>query len=473
MGFFSRTVEERRELIIHGSTLRTMLILSLPMFMMSLVQAFVPVMDGLFVNRFSSIEVADAVGFSTPIIMFFYALSMGISIASSALLGQINGSGNKSQLCYVASQVMKLTIYASLSVMVLPVIGAQIFKNIVDASFSTEFVRYLSLYSVALPSFFISGVFSAVMNSTGKPERSFAMVGLFFVLKLLFNAIFLAYLRLDEYGAAAASFIAGSITAVCMVRELYFKKNRDLKLGFRGLKLDNEVLKTLLRLGLPTVISSSMITMGFILINVEVSSFGPTVMNAQTIAVSINAICFTVPTAISATITTMVSMYVGANHTDKAKQTLRYGIIISLLLSGVIFAIFIPYGEFWVRLFRDDKEIVETAVRALFLYTLSVPFFAIFSDVQAVFIAIGRTRQTMVFGVLRIWLFRIVFMKIMLEQMGVDAIFMGNLFANGLASILFYILLMFTPWKSVIRNRDGLGKNALVGDDSEWLGCSH
>ncbi len=67
MGFLSTNVEKRREMILNGNILNTLLLLSFPTLLMGMVQSLIPLSDGLFLNRTSGYLVAAAVGFGQPL----------------------------------------------------------------------------------------------------------------------------------------------------------------------------------------------------------------------------------------------------------------------------------------------------------------------------------------------------------------------------------------------------------------------
>ena len=85
---------ERRELILNGSIVRTLMMLSFPTLMMSVVQSLMPLSDGLFINNVAGTLVASAVTYSEPIINMMTALAQGLSVAAMAIIGQTFGQGN-------------------------------------------------------------------------------------------------------------------------------------------------------------------------------------------------------------------------------------------------------------------------------------------------------------------------------------------------------------------------------------------
>ena len=93
-GILKTGAAERRELILNGSIVRTLMMLSFPTLMMSVVQSLMPLSDGLFINNVAGTLVASAVTYSEPIINMMTALAQGLSVAAMAIIGQTFGQGN-------------------------------------------------------------------------------------------------------------------------------------------------------------------------------------------------------------------------------------------------------------------------------------------------------------------------------------------------------------------------------------------
>lgn len=80
IGLLSSNVQKRREMILNGNILNTLLFLSLPTILMGMVSSLIPLSDGLFLNHTSGYLVAAAVGFGQPIINILNALSLGLGV---------------------------------------------------------------------------------------------------------------------------------------------------------------------------------------------------------------------------------------------------------------------------------------------------------------------------------------------------------------------------------------------------------
>lgn len=96
MLFSKQSSEERREMILNGNILTTLLFLSVPTLMVGIIQALIPLSDGLFLNNLGGVLVASSVSFSQPILNTMIALSQGLGAAAMAMIGKLLWSWNYS-----------------------------------------------------------------------------------------------------------------------------------------------------------------------------------------------------------------------------------------------------------------------------------------------------------------------------------------------------------------------------------------
>ena len=63
--------------------------------MVGIIQALIPLSDGLFLNNLAGVLVASSVSFSQPILNIMLALSQGLGVAAMSMIGQLYGRGIK------------------------------------------------------------------------------------------------------------------------------------------------------------------------------------------------------------------------------------------------------------------------------------------------------------------------------------------------------------------------------------------
>lgn len=447
--FLQQNTEERRNLILNGRISTTILFLSIPTLMMGLVQSIMPVMDGLFINNIAGTVAASAITYSTPIINMMSAVAQGLSVAGMAMIGQANGRGDFDGARHVSTQLVVFSFV--LGCIIAPLLFLVSFPVSwhVDAQISHDVFLYLALNSLVLPFSFIESIYNAIKNASGRPEATFIRMILMLVLKVIFNAIFIAFFRWGILGAFMASLMSNALICFWMYYELFIKSGED-RLKLRGFKFDFGILSDLFRIGIPSVISSLMLNLGFVLINNEIQKYGPVVLTGQGIAGNITSVCFILPSSFGSSVTTMVSMNVGAGQAHKARTSCIVGCVISAITAAVLIAVVVPLSPYLTVLFTRQKEVLDIANKALHIYTYSVIGFGICMVQQGAYIGLGRMRIPLVMNILRIWLLRYLFILATEHSLGFYSVFWGNLFSNYMAAVITTLLILRIKWVSAI-----------------------
>lgn len=449
LAFLRQSAEQRRDLILHGSITRTLLMLSMPTLLMSVVQSLMPLSDGLFINNAAGTLVASAVTYSEPVINMMIALAQGLSVAAMAIIGQTNGQGDYEKVKHIAAQVVVFGFGAGLCIAPLLVLLSFPIAGNVDPEIAQNVQRYIALYAVVLPFSFLESIYNAIKNATGRPEATFIRMILMLVLKILFNYVFIVHFRLEVVGCVLSSLCANVLICIWMFHELFLQKGED-QLSLKGFRFDAELILQVIRVGVPAMLTSLMLNLGFFLINNETQKYGAVVLNGQGIANNITAVCFNLPSAFGAAVTTMVSMNIGAGNGEKAKRSCFVGCVASVITAIAIIAIIVPASPFLTVLFTQRPDVLEVANNALHIYTYSVVGFGICMVVQGAFIGLGKTSVPLVIGILRIWLLRYLFILATEHILLYYSVFWGNLFSNYTAALIALLLLSRVQWKSAL-----------------------
>jgi len=447
IGITKLDMTSRRNLILNGSVLNTLLLLSIPTFMMALVQSMVPFTDGLFLNRTIGPERTSAITYAKPAIDVMLGMSQGLGVAAMAMIGQMVGIGDTKKVKKISLQILMFSIFVGIFLIPISIVIAKYMSTTVADVMKYDVFLYISLYSVVIPFQFLAAIFNSIKNSTGNPESPFYRMIVLLILKILFNTIFLVVLKLEIKGAVIASLFAYVITAIWMYYDLFFK-DYLYKLDIYEYKFNKAIVSELIRLGIPSMLSFMMINLGFLLINMEIEHYGRTVLAGLGIAGYINSICFQLPACISTAVTTMVSINIGIKNIKRAKEIFKVGIIISFVIAFFTILIVLPTTPKLTGMFTYKKDVLNIANESLKYYTYSIIPFGVAMICQAVFNAMGKNIVPLIMGFLRVWLFRYLFILVTKAYLGYYSIFIGNLFSNTMAAIVFLILIKNIRWES-------------------------
>lgn len=447
--FKSQSTEARRDLILHGPITNTLIMLSIPTLIMSIVQSMIPLMDGLFLNNVAGTVIASSVHFAEPIINMMTALSQGLGVAAMAIVGQYNGLGDFKNAKRISTQIVVIGVMFGIAMgptlyVVSILVSMNLLPNIKENVFT-----YLSLYSFVMPMTFLAALYNGIKNANGKPEATLIRSIILLLLKVLFNFIYVYLLHLGVVGSVLASFSTYSIVTVWMYYDLFIKKGDD-QLSLKEFKFDSTVLKELMIIGVPSMLNTFLTNLGFFLINTEVEKYGASVLNGQGISNNIVNICFNFTAAFGSAVTTMVSMNIGAKYNDKARKSCYTGIVMSVITAVVLIAIIIPLTPHLTILFTREAEDLYVANKSLPIFAFGVLGFGVAMVSHGALIGLGRTRIPLIISLLRIWFLRFIFILLTSKYLSYWSVFWGNLFSNTMAGIIAFVIILRVPWVSVI-----------------------
>lgn len=447
--FKSQSTEARRDLILHGSITNTLIMLSIPTLMMTLVQSMIPLMDGLFLNNVTNTIIASSVNFAEPIIMMMTALSQGLGVAAMAIVGQYNGLGDFKNAKRISTQIVVTGVLFGIAMgPTLYLVSILVSMNL-HSGIKENVYQYLSLYSFVMPMTFLAALYNGIKNANGKPEATFIRSVILLLLKIVFNFVYVYFLHLEVVGSVLASFSTYTIVTAWMYYDLFIKEGDD-RLSLKEFKFDSSILKELMIIGVPSMLTTFLSNLGFFLINSEVEKYGATVLNGQGIANNITAVCFNLPAAFGSAVTTMVSMNIGAKYADKAKKSCYTGMLLSAITAIILIAIVVPLTPHMTILFTRNPEDLYVANGALPIFALGVLGFGITMVAQGALIGLGRTRVPLIISILRIWFLRFIFIIVTTKYLSYWSVFWGNLFSNTMAGVIAFIIITRIPWVSVI-----------------------
>ena len=450
MLFKAQSNEERRQMILNGKVINTLLFLSIPTLLVGIIQALIPLSDSLFLNRLTSVEVASSITFSQPVLNIMIALSQGLGVATLVMLGRLYGKGRMLAVKETMLQIFVFSFFIGLLLIPVCMFTALLISNNTTSEIRNNVYTYISFYSLIMPFVFLAAIYNSSKNAIGRPEVTFVRIFLLLILKIIFNSIFLYVLKMGIVGAVMASLFSYIVVTIWMFYDLFLKSG-DIKLNLRSYTIKLPIIKRLLKIGFPSMLNYAFLYLGFFLINKEMEKFGAVALNAQGIASNINAICFILPSSIGTTVSSMISINMGIGNVKKSKDVFKVGWITGVTISILTIALILPISLPLVLTFTKVQKVIEIADKALHIYTYSVIGFSVFMIAQGVFIALGRTKVPLVMSILRIWLLRYIFILLTQKYLGLYSIFWGNLFSNTLAGIIFFILVKVIDWKKGIK----------------------
>jgi putative MATE family efflux protein len=397
--------------LLQGSIPRALLRISLPVMAMFLLQTLYSMADAFWLGKLGRGAIS-APGISFPIVFFFISFGAGFSVAGTALVAQYTGSGQRDQANLAAGQTFIFLLIGASIVSLVGVLASSSILRLMHAP-ADVFVNartYLGIIFTGIPFMAISFVYSGIMRGVGDAVTPMIINLGANLLNILMDPFLIfgwgPFPRMEVAGAAMVTVICRILAATACVI-LLVSGARGLRVRWTQLRPRRHYLSRILRIGMPAGVGQSGASLGFMVTQGFVNSFGSVVVSAFTVAVRIIQFLNVPAMGISAGATALIGQNLGADQVKRAERTIWWGVgmVAAFLALGCSLLVF--YSQPIIRMFIDDAQVVAQGVILFRVVSYSVFFFGIIMVVFAAFQGAGKTTPVMILSLTRLWLLRI------------------------------------------------------------------
>lgn len=381
--------------LTQGKPWKVLMSFAIPLILSGLIQQFYNLADSIIVGNFagasgtiSGEDALAAVGASSTITMLFIMLGNGGSMGCGVVISQMFGGRRYAE--------MKTTLYTSLiffgAVAVLMMIIGSIVAGPLTGIMNTPpeiydaAVDYLRIYMFGLPFLFIYNVCNAIFNAMGDSKKPLYFLIFSTVFNVVLDYIFVAKCGWAVKGVAWATFIAQGCAGLLSLGTLLMKTSKIDTAGAHIRFFDGGKLKSMLRIGVPSMLQMSIVSVGSLLVQAIVNGFGPAFIAGYSAANRIHHFMSTIINTSGSATSTFAAQNIGAGRHDRVnagiKATLSFTISVSLILIAVIFC----FGENLVSLFAESpsEEALQAGVFYLRIIVVGLIPFAVFNCLNGV-----------------------------------------------------------------------------------------
>jgi putative MATE family efflux protein len=205
-----RTEKPAGAVFLTGSVMRHVLVMT-STGAIGLVAIFVAeLIDVLFLSLLGDVEVVAAVGYAGPLVFLTVAISIGLSIATVALVAPAIGAGDRARARRVSASVhvLAFVVSALLSLALLPFLPKLLAIMGARGRTATLALGYLQIVVPSLPPLALAMVGSAVLRSVGDAQRAMHVTLGAAVVTMVLDPVLILWLRLGLDGAAITTVVA-------------------------------------------------------------------------------------------------------------------------------------------------------------------------------------------------------------------------------------------------------------------------
>ncbi|MXP75782.1 MATE family efflux transporter [Lachnospiraceae bacterium WCA-9-b2] len=418
-------------------TIKNILKFAMPTIVMTIFMSFYTMVDGLFVSNLIGTDALSAINLTAPVIQLVTAISTMLATGGSAVIMKKIGEQKKEEAREDFTSLILVNVAVGIIMCALGFLSmGSIFAGM-NLSLAVEgyCVEYLSRYLLFTVPILLMNNFTLYMIASEKAALSLICSVAGGVLNMALDYVFIACFDMGIGGAAAATGLGYSVTAV--VGLLVFNRKENL-LHFRRPVFRLEVLKNAASNGcseMATTLVTGIVTMMF---NWTMLTYvGENGVAAVTIIMYVLMFASSLYTGYSYGVAPMLSYYYGEQSYEKLRKLVRSSLKIiggiSLLTVAGSFVLTKPLVSIFARPANPVYELAFTGNR---ICTAALCFIGFNIFASGMFTALSNGLVSAVLAFSRSFVFMMIAMLTLPAVLGVNGIWLATPVAELMALAL-------------------------------------
>ncbi|MGM0599564.1 MAG: MATE family efflux transporter [Candidatus Rifleibacteriota bacterium] len=397
-----------------GSLLFNLIAMAVPIMFSNFIQVFYNLTDTFFLGQMEkgSTQAVAVTGLAFPMIFLFISLGQGLAVATTALVSRYKGRGDIERIKHILGQTWLLSALFLSFLGLMVAFGIMPMLRLIDTPAEIldrafDYTRLILSGIMMLFVFFNYQSFAIAMGDTISPM---AINCISLLINVVLDPILIyglgGFPEMGVRGAGLATLLARTLTVV-MASIYMYKRYRTFIPGLADFKPVFGSIRLVLKVAIPSSMAQTTTSLGFVVMQGLVNSFGTTVMSAHAIGHRFVSFIMMPPMGISNALAGIVGQNLGAGQPDRARKSfyVAMGLSTTIMTIGTFFLYF--KGNLVSSFFISDPEAVKLINEMLKINSIALWFFGFLFMFWGVFNGSGHTRPVMFADILRLWLIRL------------------------------------------------------------------
>ena len=295
--------------------------------------------DAMIVGRFVGKEALSAVGGSTGMLtQMIVGFFVGLSSGASVIISQYYGAKRPEMVGYAVHTAVAFSVVSGL---VMTAVGIPLAPFMLTAMGTPEdvvglSVEYLRIYFAGMVANLIYNTGAAILRAVGDSKRPLHILMFSCLINIALDILLVVMCGLGVKGAAIATILSQLLSAVLVC--ICLMRAQDMyRLEWKQVRLDQRMLKRIVRIGFPAGLQSVMYGSSNVIIQAGINSFG-------------------------IAITTFVGQNYGAGKTERVHKGVRSCMKMTIVSSALMSVLIYNWGIYAYELFTTDKEVISIGI---------------------------------------------------------------------------------------------------------------
>ena len=400
--------------------------------------------DSIFIGQGVGALAISGLAVTFPFMNLSAAFGAGVGVGSSSYLSMKLGQKDYSTAQRILGNNVTLNIIIGLIFSVVSLVFLDPVLYFFGASeqtipYAREYMIIILLGNVITHLYF--GM-NAVLRAASKPRQAMYTTIFTVVLNSVLDPLFIYTFDMGIRGAAIATILSQAVALVWQTR-MFSDKSELLHLRRGIYRLDNQIVKNILGIGISPFAMNATACLVSIFVNQRLLEYGGDLaVGAYGIANRVAFIFVMINMGVNQGMQPIAGYNYGAQKYDRLMRVLMLAMIAGTIVttSGFIVAEFMPH--LCVRLFTNDTVLTELSVNGIRLMMAAMPIVGYQMVVTNFFQGIGKAKISIFLSLSRQMLFLLPLLIVLPPFMGVDGVWWSMPGADALSALVAGCMMM-------------------------------
>ena len=444
-------VKNRKQVdLTSGSIPGGILAFAIPVFLGQLLQQLYNMVDAWVIGNYADNDAFAAVSSTGTTVFLIIGFFSGIAVGGGVIISRYYGAKDEENVSRAIHTNFLMAIIASI---LSTIVGLMIAPHMMvwmgtPDSVMPDALLYLRIYFGGISTVIMYNICMSIMRALGDSLHPLYYLLFSSIVNIILDLLLVAHpaFQWGVAGAAIATVISQGLSVILCLARMCRIRNYT-RLDFRKLHYYPMIMEQVLRQGLPSGIQNAVITVGNLVIQKNINSFGAFAMSGQGAYSKIEGFVFLPIMSMSMALPTFISQNLGAERYDRARKGAAFGILFGMITAEITGVFIYFFAENALRIFVDTQEALKFGT--IHAQTVSLFFFLLaFSHCAAgVMRGCGRSVVPMA-GMLLFWCgLRIIYVTVALRFFPVyQTIAWAYPLTWSCSSVLFLVFLLKSDW---------------------------
>ena len=404
---------------------------SVPTTLTLMVNYIYNIVDQIFVGQGVGITGMAAINIAFPLSILVNAVSLLLGDGCAANVSLCLGRREQENANKIFGQAVTWIVASGIALAFI----CGIFAPHIVTLFGTtntaygESLAYMRVIAIGIPFQLICPAFTAMIRADGSPQYTMKCMMAGAVVNIILDPVFIFGLKMGVVGASIATVIGEMAAGILCL--LYLRRLQSVQLEKGALRPTWPVLKMILQLGFPSLLTQGLTALVQIVLNNLMRVYGEVSIYGSDMALSVYGMMMKVYQLAH-------SMFVGVSSANqRVRQTYRLATGIAVVISAVWWLVYMVFSRQIAGLFVADNQLYFDCTQHCFrLYMMAFFLYGVHMTTASFFQGIGKPTRSLLVPLIRQGVLLIPLALVMSRLIGLDGALLAAPAADTVTCLL-------------------------------------